>query len=92
MRSGKDDRILPNWGPLHAFPKPREGVSFYHKGGGLNERNTSRIPFYRLESRPEDQTCRDAAQVQRPPCSEAVGLSEFEMIVRAANDLDDDGC
>jgi len=50
------------------------------------------MPSYLLDSRPEDQTCRDAAQAQCPRSAQTVDLSEFEMIVLAAKDLDDDGC
>jgi len=93
MRAGKGDRILPHWEiPSTPSQKPREGVSFYHRGGALNERITDQMPFYRLDSRGEDETCLDCAQAQWPGSAQTAELSEFEMIVRAAKDLDDDGC
>jgi hypothetical protein len=89
MRAGKGDRILPHWEiPSTPSQKPREGVSFYHRGGALNERITNLTALYLLDRRPGDQTCRDSAQA----AAQTADLSEFEMIVRAAKDLDDDGC
>ena len=93
MRAGKGDRILPHWEiPSTPSQKPRGGVSFYQRGEDLNERITNQMAFYLLDRRPGGQTCPGSAQAQRPRSDQTADLSEFEMIVRAAKDLDDDGC